>query len=254
MIVKFTVAAPFNFTTNSYVVVFNTEGTSGSAQSQTPEAYAALTNYANWDVALIVSQPPTTSGPTAYVCDFFRNAGTIVPVLLQVPTVPGQVILNPNSNGIQTQFSVQFPISLAEYLASATPSPSPSGSATASPTPSPTPTATATATATASAGASASPSASPTAPSYNFSNVWYWNYFVVSGPVGCNGNAIASTSLIDSLGSGGGSDNTYVDPQELDINTTFDTGTFNAFPLNNGNLSDQTAQIVSGEISNTVGP
>ena len=240
MQVKFLVNGTLNFSSYSYIIVFNTDGTAGGASTQTPEANFATNNYEYWDFAIVVTNYNGSPTATPYV--FFKPNGstTFTPTLIAVPFVSGQIQLIANSNGLGTQFTVTFDRTLATFLASSTPTPTPTPTPTATPsgaTPTPTPSST----------PSASPSTTPTAGSTpSITGVWYFNFFTANGNVGQTSATI--TQLLDSLGVGGPTDATYQSP-ELDVTTKFDTGQFNS--QNSGvNFTDPAYQIMGGDISN----
>ncbi len=237
MRVKFTIAAPFNFQKYAYAVVFNTTG-----DGNTPRANGATNNYLGYSFAIIVSDPG--SGPTANAYAFVRPNGIAnqEPTLLSVnPPQQLLTIESLNSNGQNTQFSLRFSrLILSAYI---TPSPSPTASPTA------TPSASASPTASPSANPSASPSASPTptpTPIPGLATDWQYNFFVASVGTAVNQGQL---QILDSLGSFGANDSSYVNPSPLDTATSFDI-TINAQTPSTP-FSDQSEQIVGGEIANS---
>lgn len=224
MQVKFRTQNPMNFAAYSYVIVFNTDGTS-NAQASTPIANGISNNYQGYSIAIVVTQ--TGGGVTATPYYFQRPNGnaSAVPILLQIPLTGQSLYLNANSNGLGTEFSVQFARIITTFYSATTPSPT--ASASASPTASPT--------------GSASPTPTPAAGA-----TWYFNFLTTQGNI--TNNQSLST-VLDSLGSGGATDTSYIS-QPLYVDTTFDTGSFYAsLPANPP--SDGAAEITGGDISNT---
>ena len=224
MSVKFRTNGQFNFSQYAYLVVFDTIG-----DGQTPRSNTLQTNWAGYSIGLVVTAVGSNVQATAY--QYYRPPGappTQQPSLLPLPTTPQQLVFIPNSNGQNTEFTIQFALSIANGYGGATPSASPSASPTASP--SPTPTATA---------SGATPTPSPT-PINAFSTNWTFNYFVAQPS---NGNF----QPVDSLGLGGGSDTSFSSPV-LDITSVFDT-TFYGTP-GGTHPTDPSAQIFGGEIAN----
>ena len=244
MQITFTVKQPFNFQNYSYVVVFNTQG-----NGVTPRANGTQTAYAGYSFAIVVSGAGGSVSATPYYFQRPNGNPNAAPILLPVNAVAGQLQFNLNSNGQNNQFTVLF----NRVLASAYATPTPSGTATASPTasasPSPSPTATATA-------SGASPTASPTAtPPSLVATTWQFNYFVVQGSIQTGAVLVSGVqggtagTIVDSLGANptGATDATYTSPN-LDTTASFDTGP--VYPQPGTHSSDQSAQILSGDISN----
>lgn len=231
MSVKFSVAAPFNFQKYSYAIVFNTSG-----DGVTPRADGTTNNYQGYSFVIIVGNGASGVGATAYAFVRGNNIASQPPTLLAINAVGQQLVLDSiNSNGQGTQFSLHF----ARLIASAyvTPSPSPSASPSVAPT--------ATSSPTAAPSSSASPSASPTptpTPIPGIASVWQYNFFVVSGSPGPG----STLSLVDSLGSAGAADNTYVNPFPLDTSTAFDYIINALTPIG---APEGSALIVGGEIA-----
>jgi hypothetical protein len=228
MSVKFNVQSGFNFSSDSYAVVFNTSGS-----GVTPLPVTTSNNYAGYSIAIVVGGANGAIGATAYF--YYRPANTTqIPVLYPINPTPQQLIFQPpGSNGIATQFTVIFDTIIASFNATTTPTPS--SSASASPTTSP----------TASASASGSPSPSPTASGVTVSNMWNFNFFVLQG-VATPYESQGSLTIIDSLGAGGPNDTTYISPQ-LNIATAFDTGAFYVQAGNHPSIPDA---IAGGDIAN----
>jgi len=221
MSVKFNVQTQFNFSTDSYAIVFNTSGS-----GVTPLPVTLSNNYAGYSMAIVVGGVGGAIQPYAYF--YYRPANTTQPpVLYPIGATPQQLILTPNSNGQGNQFTVVFSRSLA--LFSATTSPTPSPTASASPSSSP----------------SGSPSPTPTGSGVGVGSVWNFNFFVLQGQVS-NYESQGSLDIIDSLGAGGANDTTYVSPQ-LDVSTAFDTG---AFYVQAGSHLSAPDALSGGDIAN----
>jgi hypothetical protein len=200
MSVKFNVQTAFNFSTDSYAIVFNTSG-SGT----TPLPVTLSNNYAGYSMAIVVGG--SGGAVQAYAYYYYRpNNTTQVPVLYPIGATPQQLIPTLNSNGQGNQFTVVFSRVLALFSATTSPSPSPTASGSASPAP------------------SGSPSPTPTSSGVTVSNLWNFNFFVLQGQVS-NYESQGSLTIIDSLGAGGPNDQTYASPT-LDVSTSFDTGAF----------------------------
>jgi hypothetical protein len=227
MAVKFRVASTFNFSQYSYVIVFNTTG-----DGVTPRAVGSTNNWNGYSFAIVVSG--ANGAVTANAWSYYRPccSSTQIPVLLPIVTTPQQLVFTPNSNGLGTEFTVTFNRGIANAFVT----PSPGTGSTATPT----------ASATTSPATSASPSVSPTAtPSGVVSNIWNYNLLVA------NGAPIAGEpagTLVDSLGQGGPTDTTYVDPQSLNVSTSLD---YTFYAITGTAQIDPTAQITGGEIINT---
>ncbi len=223
MSVKFNVQTAFNFSSDSYAIVFNTSGS-----GVTPLPNTSVNNWAGFSIAIVVGGIGGTVQP--YPFSFFRpNNTTQQPVLYPIGATPQQLTLQLNSNGQGNQFTVIFSRVLALFSASTSPSPSPTASASPSPSASP----------------SGSPSPSPSPTGVSVSNLWSFNFFVLQGqPV----NYQPEGTIIDSLGAGGPNDTTYVS-QQLDVSTPFDTGAFYVQSPGVNHPSIQDA-IAGGDIAN----
>jgi hypothetical protein len=221
MSVKFNVQTAFNFSSDSYAIVFNTSGS-----GVTPLPNTSVNNWAGFSMAIVVGGVGGTISP--YPFSFFRpNNTTQSPVLYPIGATPQQLTLQLGSNGQSNQFTIIFDRVLALFNASTSPSPSPTTSASPTPTASP----------------SGSPSPSPTPTGVAVSNLWNFNFFVIQGqPV----NYAPVGTIIDSLGAGGANDQTYVS-QQLDVSTAFDTGAFYVQSGQHPSISDA---ISSGDIAN----
>lgn len=192
MSVKFNVQTGFNFSSDSYAIVFNTSGS-----GVTPLPVTLSNNYAGYSIAFVVGGSGGAIQAVAFY--YYRpNNTSQIPVLYPIGATPQQLILQTNSNGQGTQLTVTFSRALALFSATTTPAPSPSASASASP--------------------------SPTSSGVTVSNLWNFNFFVLQGQV-TNYESQGSLTIIDSLGAGGANDQTYNSPQ-LDVSTAFDTGAF----------------------------
>jgi len=229
MSVKFNVQTGFNFSADSYAIVFDTSGS-----GVTPLPVTLANNYSGYSIAIVVGGVNGAIGATAYY--YYRPTNTSqIPVLYPINPTPQQLIFTPNSNGQGTQFTVIFSTIIASFNVTTTPTPSasPTTSAGASPTPTPT------------ASASASPSPSPTASGIVVANNWNFNFFVLQGqatPYQSQG----TLTIIDSLGAGGANDTTYTSPS-LDISTAFDTGAFYVQAGTHPSIPDA---IAGGDIAN----
>ena len=202
MSVKFRVQSAFNFSSDSYAIVFNT---SGSGVTPLPQTFS--NNFAGYSMAIVVGGVGGSVQAQAYY--YYRpNTTSQIPVLYPIGATPQQLIFQPNTNGQGTEFTVIFDRVLALFSATTTPTPSPSASASASPSASP----------------STSPSPSPTSSGVAVANLWNFNFFVLGGQ---QANYQPQGTILDSLGQGGPNDNTYTSPQ-LDVSTAFDTGAFYA--------------------------
>ena len=224
---KFQTSGPLNFGTYSYVVMFNTTGT-----NQTPIAYGFSNGYAGYSFFIAIEQ--STGGPTLSIYQGITQGPNTAPLFQKVPFVTGNdAYYTLNSNGQNTQFSVQFRRALASAFLQTSPTPSASATPTATPTP------------------SSSPSPTPTGsatPAPGTGQVWYFNYFVVQGPA-----ASVASQLVDSLGnSPSPQKDTVFSSQPLDTSMPFDTGLFYPLPSQaHGSNGDPSSIIYAGEISNS---
>lgn len=127
MSVKFDVAAPFNFSSYQYWVVFNTAN-----NGLTPDTHPFQSNWAAYSDALEVAG---VGGATfARAIQFVKNPSNphIPPQFLPLITTPQQFQYNANSNGSGTEFTILFQRSIFTPVVKL----NPEGN---SPTPSPTP-------------------------------------------------------------------------------------------------------------------
>lgn len=225
MSVKFNVQTGFNFSSNSYAIVFNTSGS-----GVTPLPVTTANNYAGYSIAIVVGGVNGAVQATAYY--YYRpNNTSQIPVLYPINPTPQQLILTLNGNGQSNQFIVNFDTIIASFNITTSPTPSPTASATASPTPT--------------ASASGSPSPSPTSSGIVVADNWNFNFFVLQGQA-TPGESQGALTIIDSLGAGGPNDTTYTSPT-LDISTAFDTGAFYVQAGTHPSIPDA---IASGDIAN----
>jgi hypothetical protein len=223
MSVKFNVQTAFNFSSNSYAVVFNTSGS-----GVTPLPVTLANNYAGYSIAIVVGGVNGTATATAYY--YYRpNNTTQIPVLYPINPTPQQLILTLASSGQPNQFTVAFATIIASFNVTTSPTPSPTPTATANPSPT----------------ASASPSPSPTSSGIIVADNWNFNFFVLQGQA-TPGESQGALTIIDSLGAGGPNDTTYTSPT-LDIATAFDTGAFYVQAGTHPSIPDA---IASGDIAN----
>ena len=119
MAVFFDVAAPFNFGSYQYWIVFNTSG-----NGLTPGTQPFINNYAAYSSALEVAG---NGGATyAKVGQFVKNSNPhIPPQFVPLITTPQQFSYVANSNGTGTEFSIIFQRSIFTSIVSPAPSPSP---------------------------------------------------------------------------------------------------------------------------------
>jgi hypothetical protein len=222
MSVKFRVQSGFNFQSNSYAIVFNTSGS-----GITPLPQTLNNNYAGYSMAIIVGGAGGTV--TAQAFYYYRPASTAqLPVLYPIGATPQQLIFTPNSNGLGTEFTVIFSRNIANFNLAATPGP----------------TSTATSVATATPTASGTVSPAPTTSGVAVADNWNFNFFVVSGSV-VQGQSAGALTILDSLGTGGPTDNSYMSPT-LNVSTPFDT-TFLVIAGNHPSIPDA---LQGGEIAN----
>ncbi|MGZ3496921.1 MAG: hypothetical protein ACXWNK_10275 [Vulcanimicrobiaceae bacterium] len=217
--VKFTTSQALDFTGHRYVILFNT---SGSGREPYPLYANAQANYRDLSFEFIVGG--NGAGAVVQAIEIFRQqgvSGTVVGTQIPFPVPPNLLFVDPNSNGLGTQFSVTFDRTI--FYGLVTPTPGPAASATPSPSPS--------------ASSSASPSASPAAiPTTQPQNTWFINYATTD----MNGN------LLDAPGIGGPQDTTFTFP--VNVTTTFDQQ-FTVAP-GSTRASDPAAQIAGGEVLN----
>lgn len=125
MQVKFRTAQAMDFTNVRYWIAFNTSGTGTSPYVTFCNAQ---NNYRDCYFALIVGGNGATA--SAKLVQFVRQPGpnntvAITPITLS-GIAPQDLILNPNTNGQQTEFTVTFRRGLLKGLSLGSPAPSPS--------------------------------------------------------------------------------------------------------------------------------
>lgn len=128
MTVKFDVAAPFDFSSYQYWVVFNTSGNGLS-----PDTNPLRNNWAAYSNAIEVGG---VGGITASrAIQFIKNPQNpaIPPTFFPLQTSPQQLQYVANSNGSGTEFTVTVQRSI--FFARATPTPGPTPTPTGSPPP-----------------------------------------------------------------------------------------------------------------------
>jgi hypothetical protein len=104
MSVKFDVASPMNFTSDEYIIAFNTTGA-----SPVPGTNVLSTGYAGYSYEIVVSG--TGGGAYANAYEFYRSPGTSAsspPARLPIHPTGQQLQLAVNSNGLDTEFTVTF--------------------------------------------------------------------------------------------------------------------------------------------------
>ena len=130
MVVKFDVAAPFDFSTYQYWVVFNTSGNGLS-----PDTNPFRNNWAAYSDAIEVGGTANGAGTYATPYQFIRssiNPGA-PPAPQKIGTTANQLQYVANSNGSGTEFTVTF--QRAIFINHATPTPGPTPTPATSPTP-----------------------------------------------------------------------------------------------------------------------
>lgn len=122
MSVKFDVAAPFNFSSYQYWVVFNTSG-----NGLTPDTHPIQNNWAAYTTALEVVG--VGGGTLAQAGQFLKNSNPHIPPHFQAffNLPPQQFQYFANSNGTGTEFTIVFQRSIFNPINS-TPGPSPTPS------------------------------------------------------------------------------------------------------------------------------
>lgn len=121
MSVKFDVAAPFNFSSYQYWIVFNTVN-----NGLTPDTHPFQNNWAAYSDAIEVAG---VGGATfASAVQFIKDPSNphVPPAFFHVQTTPQQFQYTANSNGTGTEFNVIFQRSVfLQILKSPSPSPTP---------------------------------------------------------------------------------------------------------------------------------
>jgi hypothetical protein len=217
MVIRFRTNGPLNFNTYTYAIVIDTCGVGAPL----PNVYG--TSFFGYSYSFL------TGG----------SYGTAIPALLQYIITPGSsnslngqpVILSStntelilNSNGQGNEYEIVFtreqldnPLGVTQPCPNITPAP------TASPV-SPAPT-----------GATPTPTSQPTTSAQQY---WYFNFYTINA---------TNKTIIDSLGIGGPTDNTF-------NGVGVETGTTNSNPVfkatGGAEPSDPSAQIQGGEIDN----
>jgi hypothetical protein len=171
MVVKFDVAAPFNFANYQYWVVFNTTG-----NGQTPSTMPFNNNYAGYSGGIAVGG--SNGGTYANAYQWIKNSNpNLPPALLKLGTTAQQLQYTADSNGTGTEFTVLFQRQiLASIVGTPTPAPTTTPSPGTTPTPTPLP----------------------------FSSNWTFNAFVTQG------NLQGQPIFVDSMGAGGPVNPQYV--------------------------------------------
>lgn len=210
MSVKFDVTAPFDFNTYRYIIAFNTTG-----NGTTPLTNPFQTNWKGYSYAIEVGGNGTSAGAQAY--EYLQPNCTCTPAFLPLLTTPQQLQFVPNSNGTGTEFTVIFQRAIFNGYAAAQ----------------------------ARAAADAAPrrtvaAATPTPTPPPVTNRWLFNAFTAQP------NSSAVLTYVDSMGSGGPTDTTFVSPV-LQTNSSFDN---TYYALSSGLQIDPPAQITSVEIAN----
>lgn len=120
MTVKFDVAAPFNFSTYQYWVVFNTGGNGLS-----PLTNPSQNNWAAFSDAIAVGG--LNGGTAAQPYQWIKGTNPAAsPAALPFSVSPSQLQFAVNSNGTGAEFTVTFQRSIFVSHAAATPTPGPS--------------------------------------------------------------------------------------------------------------------------------
>lgn len=224
--IKFRTLAPLDYTNVKYVIAFNTTADIGTPYAKFGNTANNYLHYSYWIV--VDANAAATLLPTIqqFVTPVSGSGQTGPKYAATLPGInPSQLILNPNSNGQGTEFTITMSRALFNGLI--TPSPGPTG--TPSPTPSPTPTG-----ATPSPSPSGSPSPSPTSTPL-YSNVWYWNFFTQ-----------ASGGTVDAFSTSafGANDTSFSYP--FDVSTPFDV----VQNANTPGITPASAQIIGAEFIN----
>jgi hypothetical protein len=230
-VLTFRTNGAMNFSMYTYAVIVDTCG------EGTPYPNVYGTSFNGYSYAFLIGG---TSGQAFPVLDQFiltpNQQNSLNPQV--VPANPSLESFTPNYENQTNEFQLIFaraqldnPLDVTQPCPNITPAPSNGTSPNASPS------------AVASTGASSAPSASPSPavtsmPTTAAQVNWYFNFYTLD---------TAAHSVIDSLGEGGSTDNTYDAPA---INTQ--TNNFNAIFKATGGTepSDPSAQIAGGEIDN----
>lgn len=229
MQIRFRTNGPLDFTTYTYAIVIDTCGNGPPL----PNTYE--TTFTSYSYAFLLGGQAGTAFPVLE--QFLLNPSSANSLNPQVvPANPSLSSLTLNSNGQNTEFTLTFsreqldnPLQVAQPCPNI--SPAPISTATASPS--------AVASTGASAGPSASPSPAPTSlATTSAQQYWYFNFFVLDA---------TGRTVIDSLGIGGPTDNTF-------NGVGVETGSTNSnaiFKAAGGPVANQqAAQLSGGEIDN----
>ena len=122
MVVKFDVAAPFDFSTYQYWVVFNTSGNGLS-----PDTNPLRNNWAAYSDAIEVGGAAAGAGTYANAIQFIKNPNNpaIPPTFQRLITGSSQLQYVSNSNGSATEYTVTFQRAIFRPINSPTPGPTP---------------------------------------------------------------------------------------------------------------------------------
>ena len=223
MLVRFRTNGAMNFAAYNYQIVIDACG------GGTPYPNPNTTTYLNYTFSFNIGS--TTFGPaltTPILVQYIVTPGTsnqLNPTVVRTST--SQITLTPNDNGSNNEFTLTFPRALLQ--APLGPSALPCHSSPVSPAPAtPTPT-------------GAVPTASPS----NLASSWSFNFFVTN-PAAAQG----TNPVLDSLGSGGPTDNTYNQSVINTMTTNFNLVNKQPDTGGGGAPSDPAAQIAGGEIDN----
>jgi hypothetical protein len=232
IVLTFRTNGNMNFSQYTYAVIVDTCGVG------TPYPNVYGTSFNGYSFAFLIGG---NSGQAFPVLDQFiltpSQQNSLNPQV--VPANPNLESFEPNYENQGNQFQLIFaraqldnPLGVSQPCPNITPAPSNGSSPSSTPS------------AAASTGASSAPSASPSPsvsamPTTAAQVNWYFNFFVLD---------TAAKTVLDSLGQGGATDNSYDAPA---INTQ--TNSFNAIfkaTGGTGGPSDPSAQLAGGEIDN----
>jgi hypothetical protein len=236
VVIKFRVNGTLDFNDFTYAIVIDTCG------NGTPYPQAYLTTFNSFSYGFFVGLEVRNGAPQ--LVEYFVNPNSNGSIqYVTVPEDPSLEQFLPNDNGQGNEFELIFdraeldnPLDQAQpcpnFTASpSTPTPSPSSGVT--PTATPTTITFATGAASPAASATPSPSSFPTQPSQQY---WYLNFFTIS-----------NNTILDSLGIGGATDQTF-NGVGFDVNVTSD---YPIFKANGGpEPSNPSAQLSGGDVQN----
>lgn len=115
----FDVGAPFNFSSDQYMFVFNTTG-----NGVTPSTDTVQTNWAGYSFAFVaLGNGGATQAQAVQLVRATNGKGP--PHWLPLPTTPQQFSYEPNSNGTGTEFTMLLQHTVLSGFPSASPGPSP---------------------------------------------------------------------------------------------------------------------------------